>query len=126
MVFVMPPVLLFSMFFKLIFWQAVVAAIVIACLVAILNKTLLLTAFSQFELWRNPRRVEKMVVISHKPLAEKFRQRVLRLVTKKFGAQVTVSFETDKRLWGGVIIKVDDAAVVDFSLRDRLRQAMRW
>lgn len=122
---VVAPLILFSMFFKLLFWQAVVASFVIGGLVVLLNKTLINAAFSQLEYWKNLRPVRKIVVISHKALKKHLEERVRRVIAKKFGADVDLSFESDPKLWGGVIIRADDT-VIDFNLKGRLRQALRW
>ena len=68
--------------------------------------------------------VKAVTVVTHKNLKVAYQERLRRAVLKQLGAAAALSFQIDKSLLGGMIIKLG-AHVIDCSLRDRLRQARR-
>lgn len=92
----------------------------------ILDRSLIESAVKQFEYLCQhsdlPSPPEVKVISCH-PLSQAVSSRVRCLVRKKFGEGVNVRYQTDKRMWGGVVIRVL-GTVVNYSLKDRIRQAV--
>ncbi|MFA5260085.1 MAG: F0F1 ATP synthase subunit delta [Candidatus Omnitrophota bacterium] len=114
-----------SFLLKIFFLQIVAAAIVISILNVILDKTLIKSAIKQFEHFCQ--RFEKpsapeIVVITGRPLAKAVSHHISHLVKKRFGDGVSVRYQIDKHLWGGIVIRWA-GIVINYSLKDRVRQA---
>ena len=76
-------------------------------------------AFSEFVIKSdNPPQV---IFISHKPPKASLKEIFIKLAQKRLGQNAEAVFQTEKKIWGGVIIKYDDL-VVDCSLVTRLKQ----
>ncbi len=114
-----------SIFFKLILGQLFVAAIVILVLKAVLDNSLLDAAVKQFELL-SPRvesaMIQEVVVTSRKPLPATMVRRVGQVVKRNWGEAPRVIYKIDKLMMGGVVIQFS-GYVINYSLKDRLRQA---
>jgi len=120
------PIFLFSLFIKLIFWQIVVASIVLFILWLILQKNLVHAALVQFDYWdgkpRDPALAE-IVVTSHQELKETLKAKIIKLTQRKFGEKMAVVFRVDRKIMGGLVIRAGEK-VIDFALKERLRQAL--
>ncbi|HPB67652.1 MAG TPA: F0F1 ATP synthase subunit delta [Candidatus Omnitrophota bacterium] len=115
-----------SIFLKIFFFQILAAMITISILKVILDRNLIESAVKQFEYLCQHSDLPsppEVTVISCHPLSPAVSSRVRCLVRKKFGEGVNVRCQTDKRMWGGVVIRVP-GTVVNYSLKDRVRQAV--
>lgn len=117
-----------SIFLKLVLAQVVVGAIVVVCLKKALDHQLLDLAYRQIDCWKpqDPARpVNQIILTTHKKLGLKDRQRFQRITLKRLGESVGLTFTVQKDLMGGAVLRIDDR-VVDYSLKDRLRQALSY
>lgn len=106
--------------------QIVVASIVVLVLKKTLDNILIDSAIRQLELLSQEKKtgVQAVTVVTHKDLKVAYQERLKRATLKQLGAAAALSFQIDKSLLGGMVIKVG-AHTIDCSLRDRLRQARR-
>ena len=114
-----------SILLKILFWQVVVAAIVTGILKMVLDKNLIASAIKQFERicqHLDPPSSLDVVVVTCRPLAKSVSEHLSQIVRNKFGETAVVRYQIDKLMWGGIIIRVD-RTVINYSLKDRLRQA---
>ena len=104
--------------------QLVVAAGIVFVLKKVLDNMLAELALRQFELvGREKKSLDApLVVITHKGLNAKQEQRIVQVALKQFGAAAKPSFQVDRSLLGGMVIKVG-SYLIDCSLKDRLRRA---
>jgi len=112
-------------FLYILLGQIVVAAIVVVVLKKTLDNILIDSAIRQFELLSEEKKagVASVTVITHKDLKFAYQERLKRATLKQLGA-AALSFQVDKSLLGGMVIKAA-AHTIDCSLRDRLQQARR-
>ncbi len=114
-----------SILVKLLLAQCVVAVIIIVVLKNILDKNLMESAIRRLEGWPqtgHPSAVTEITVIFHKNLSPVNKERVLKASLKHFTDAVKPVFQIDKKIMGGIIIKVGENTL-DYSLKDRLRLA---
>ena len=112
------------LFVIFILGQIAVAAIVIFFLKKKLDNILIDLAIRQLELYRGEKAIKVATVVTHKNLNPQYQEHLRRIVAKQLGESAVLSYQTDKSLLGGIIIKLGDQ-IMDYSLRDRLRQAKR-
>jgi F0F1-type ATP synthase delta subunit len=113
------------MFLKIFFWQCFVAFIVVCVLKVILDRNLIDVALRQFDFLaarKGPGQVKKVNVLSHKVLSPKNKLKVTSISARHLGPNVELVFLTDKAILGGIVIYLDEEKI-NFSLKDRLREA---
>ena len=114
-----------SIILKILIWQLIVAAGAIGILKVVLDKNLIESAVKQFEhLCQHceSTAVSDIVVVTQRPLTQTVSERIRRVAHKRFGGKAGVRYQTDKHMWGGIIIRLA-GTVINFSLKDRLHQA---
>lgn len=117
-----------SIFLNLFLAQIVIGLIVVICLKKVLDHQLLDMAYRQIDYAKpqdNPSLVIQVTVISHKTLSFKNHERFRRISVKRLGSAVKLDFVVDKKILGGAIVKIGEK-VFDYSLKDRLRQALSY
>ena len=105
--------------------QVVVISIIVFVLKKTLDQNLMDGAIRHIEYWaleEKTKKVSRLVVQTHKPLDDKYHQRIVKAANKNFGSSVVPDFRIDTKMMGGMIIWVDDKEI-EYSLRDRLKQA---
>lgn len=112
---------------KVFLLQIFLASIVIFALRKVLNNMLIDLAIRHFGLWMQRQQAhgqpaEKIVIISHKPLKPKYREKILKIMARYSGQIIQPAFEMDKSILGGLVIKGTGDAF-DFSLKSRLNEA---
>lgn len=109
--------------------QAVVCFIVVVCLKKILDNQLLDLAFRQIDYWKlqesSPSVTRHVLLTTHRKIKPKIQEKFRNMTAKRLGPGATIAFSVDKRLMGGAVITID-SKVYDFSLRDRLKQAVHY
>lgn len=119
--------MILSFFVKVFLLQLIAIACIIFILKKILDHKLIEEAIRRLEIALHERRPQQsspfvVKVISHKKLANRYKLKILKVTIKYLGENLKPSFETDRHLWGGLIVKLGDI-VVDCSLKERIREA---
>ena len=114
-------------FIYFIFGQLVVAVWVVLFLKKKLDGILIESAIKQLEYLGAEKKsgIKSVAAVTHKNLDLKNQEQLKRTVAKQLGATTVLSFQIDKSLMGGVVLKLGNQ-VIDCSLRDRLQQAWRY
>lgn len=105
--------------------QAAGIGIVVAVLKAKLDRLLMNSAIRYLELWdasSDGPAVKQVVIISHKTLRPEDKTRILTAINQKMGRDVRAIFQSDGKIYGGLIVKIE-GKIVNLSVRERLRQA---
>jgi len=78
----------------------------------------------RLEEWRMPKGAEisEVKIFTYRNLNSSNKQRVLRAALKNMGSQAKVSFQIDKKLWGGMNIQFENE-FFGYSLRSRLKES---
>ena len=115
-----------DIFLKVLVAQIVSASIILFVLKKVLDRNLIELTIRRLETlpFAEFKNVNSVTIVSHKKLNAKYQERVFKTSTRYFGTKVTPVLQIDKRLWGGAILHINEN-IYDFSLNDRLRQAMR-
>lgn len=114
-----------SIFLKIFLAQIAVAAVVVFFLKKVSDGQLLELAYRTIDYWKTEpgqKPPQTVTLITFRPIPPKAKERFLKIAAKRLG-QAAMVFESDRSLLGGAKIKIGDK-VFDYSLRDRLRQAL--
>lgn len=115
----------FLFLIKFLMVQCVAAVIILFILKKILDRKLYETAIRRLEFLARtdrPLTVDHVIVVSHKKLSLKNKERIQRAVSKHFADSVKPVFEIDKGILGGIIITAGDQTFT-YSLKHRLNLA---
>lgn len=107
--------------------QAAAVIGVMFVLKGVLNNMLVDLAVRHLEFYRpadEPKKIEKVQFVSHKPLKKILMDRARHAVQKNFSSAVTLEFSVEKNIWGGAVVRLGEQ-VLDFSLRDRMIRAFQ-
>ncbi len=112
--------------FIILVGQGIAIIVVMFVLKGVLDKTLIELAVRHIEVWKfaEAKGIDRILVVTHKPLKKDYVERVQKALAKNFSSQVTADFQVQKRLLGGAVIHVGEQ-ILDCSLKDRLAQAFR-
>ena len=72
---------------------------------------------------RDKHKANVVDIITHKKIHDKYKQRIDKIAKKFLPPETQIQYQVKKGIWGGVIIK-DGVKMIDYSLKDRLRQAV--
>lgn len=121
-----------SIFVIFVLSQVVAIGIIVLVLKGILDQDLINLAIQQLDAGRlNPEGLAHknfdpaycaVRVITHKEIAALDRERILKAVIKNIPGGVVTHFEIDRKIRGGMIIKIG-VHTADYSLIDRLKRA---
>jgi len=104
--------------------QLIIIAIIIYILKKILDRMLIDLAVTHFEYYHPGRQsTDPVLIISHRPLSGKDKARLDKAARKISVDPARLTYQVNKKKFGGMVIKTSDK-MIDFSLRDRLRQAL--
>ena len=114
-------------FGKIFFFQVILAVIVICVLKVVLNRNLIEFALRELDALRRvdvdeiPKPVH-LQVASYKELPLQFKQKLQKITQRQFGADVKISLEQDRSLWGGVVIRYANHTI-NYGLKNRLKES---
>lgn len=106
-------------------FQFIVIAVIIFILKKILDRMLIESAIKKFEFFDldpQEQKPEKILVITHKKLKDKYHQKISAIVAKRLHRSIPVVSLIDKKIFGGMVIQVQDIKI-DFSLISRLKES---
>ena len=107
--------------------QIVAISFVVFVLKKILDHMLIDLAIRHLEYGQSKERrpVDLIVILTHRRLQEKYKQRIAQIIRKYCSQETQAEYRIQKDIMGGIIIKVG-GRMIDYSLKDRLRQAVPW
>ncbi|MDP2654062.1 MAG: F0F1 ATP synthase subunit delta [Candidatus Omnitrophota bacterium] len=108
--------------------QLVAISVVVFVLKKVLDNILIETALKQLEWSRRGEQgplTDAVTLTTHKNLRASSRARIVQYLKKHLKITADPVFQVDPKIWGGMIIQCGFRHI-DFSLRDRLRQARSW
>ena len=117
--------MLITLIGQVIFLQLVVFSVIVFVLIKILNRHLSESAVHQFELLFSKEvdpALDEVTVVVCKNISPKTVHRIERSVFKKFKKELPIVVHQDKKIKGGMIIKLNDRTI-DCSLVTRLRES---
>ena len=117
--------MVFNFLLQIFLFQILIFGIIVFVLYKLLNRNLIEGAVHQFEVMASRHLdpdLKKVTVICYKNVSEKNINRILRAAEKNLARKIEIEIEMNKRLKGGLIIRVKDVEL-NFSLMNRLRES---
>jgi len=114
-----------SVLMAIIMVQAIAGFVVAWVLKAVLNQTLIDLGIRYLEVYQpseSQKKVEKIRIVSHQPLKQAVVDRLRRVVSKNFSSSVVLEWNVEKKMWGGLMVYINDQPA-NFSLKDRVKRA---
>ena len=103
--------------------QAVIISIIVVVLKKKLDKNLIELAVRQLgSLKMEKGTTSPAVIITHRKLADKYKNQITQLVNEQAGSSERIDFQIDKGILGGIVLKIGTRQL-DYSLKDRLQEA---
>jgi F0F1-type ATP synthase delta subunit len=111
-------------FLQVFFLQLLLAGVVVYVLKEILHRQLIDLAIKRFQnisITTEDQKLTGIIVVSPRKINCGVRERLRVAVSKKFGRPMEIISKIDKRLRGGLVIKLN-SLTIDFSLMGRLKE----